>query len=105
MLPRLRPPIRNTGGGSRDPGWVQLKADVLGMPVATMAEAEPGCLGAAILAGVGAGLFPGPAVAQRAWCRIDRIVDPDPHGQAQREARYQLYRHLYPAISGISRPT
>ena len=99
--PALRPPVRNTGGGSRAPEWVQLKADVLGMPVATMAEAEPGCQGAAILAGVGAGLFPGPAVAQEAWCRPDRTIEPDPHGLVQREARYQLYRQLYPAIRGI----
>jgi xylulokinase len=99
--PALRPPVRNTGGGSRAPEWVQLKADVLGMPVATVAEAEPGCQGAAILAGVGAGLFPGPAVAQEAWCRPERIVEPDVHGQAQRDGRYQLYRQLYPAIRGI----
>ncbi len=99
--PALRPPVRNTGGGARAPEWVQLKADVLGMPVATMAEAEPGCQGAAMLAGVGAGLFPRPAVAQDAWCRPDAIVEPDPHGQVQREGRYRLYRQLYPAIRDI----
>jgi xylulokinase len=97
----LRPPIRNTGGGSRAPEWVQLKADVLGLPVARMAQAEPGCQGAAILAAVGAGLFREPTAAQQAWCRPDTIVQPDRVQQAHHESRYQLYRQLYPAIRGI----
>src|SRR6185369_12001298 len=43
-----------TGGGARSPWWMQLKADLLGMPVEVSRQAEPGTLGAALLAGVGA---------------------------------------------------
>ena len=101
----LRLPVRNTGGGSRSPEWVQLKADVLGMPIATMTEAEPGCLGAAILAGIGAGLFADARTAQDAWCRPDRIFEPDPSRHAHHDARFGLYRQLYPAIRRIPAAT
>ena len=36
---------------------MQLKADLLGMPVEVSRQAEPGTLGAALLAGVGAGVY------------------------------------------------
>lgn len=103
--PVLRPPIRNTGGGSRSPMWVQLKADVLGSPVATMEEPEPGCLGAAMLAAVGAGLLPDTRTAQSAWCRLLRVVEPDPRRMHAHAARFDRYRQLYPAIHGIRSPS
>jgi xylulokinase len=103
--PVLRPPIRNTGGGSRSSEWVQLKADVLGTPVATMEEAEPGCLGAAMLAAVGAGLLPDTRSAQTAWCRLRRVVEPDLRRMDAHAARFDRYRQLYPAIHGIRSPS
>ncbi len=42
--------IRSAGGGARSAVWLQIKADVLGVPVAATECAEPTCLGAAILA-------------------------------------------------------
>jgi L-xylulokinase len=46
-----------SGGGSRSPVWPQMFADILGIPITVSACAETGALGAAIAAGVGAGLF------------------------------------------------
>ena len=100
--PSLRPPIRNTGGGSRSRRWVQMKADVLGMPVATMDTEEPGCLGAAILAGVGSGMLADVESAQRDWCRSAHVVEPDPAAQELYDERFILYRELYPSIRRIS---
>ena len=42
--------IRSIGGGARSPLWLQIKADVLQRPVATLACEEVACLGAAMLA-------------------------------------------------------
>jgi xylulokinase len=50
--------VRATGGGSRSAWWMQLHADVAGVPVEVVAQDEPGTFGAAILAGVGAGAYP-----------------------------------------------
>ena len=49
--------VRATGGGSRNAWWLQLMADVSGVPVEVVAQDEPGAFGAAILAGVGAGVY------------------------------------------------
>jgi len=52
--------LRVSGGGARSPRWLQLKSDVTGRPVHSLSVTEAGCLGAAILAGVGAGVYPRP---------------------------------------------
>jgi xylulokinase len=53
-------PIRRcrvAGGGARSSWWMQLKADLLGVPVEVPNQAEPGTFGAALLAGVGLGAY------------------------------------------------
>ncbi len=100
--PDLRTPIRNTGGGARSQEWVQLKADVLGRPIATVTTPEPGCLGAAILAGVAVGTYSSVPTAQRRLCRLGRIVEPDPAAQAHYDARFALYRTFYPAVRALT---
>ena len=97
----IHPPLRNTGGGARSTSWVQLKADVLGMAVSTVEANEPGCLGAAILAGVGAGVFSGVTAAQAQVCRIATQVDPDPERHRSYSDRLALYRDLYPALRNV----
>ena len=97
----IRPPLRNTGGGARSTSWVQLKADVLGMALSTVEASEPGCLGAAILAGVGAGMFSEVATAQAQVCRIATQVDPDPERHRFYTDHLALYRDLYPALRDV----
>ncbi len=50
--------IRAMGGGANSPLWCQMKADITGMTLATLKNGETACLGGAILAGVGTGVFP-----------------------------------------------
>ena|GEM_PF-6339290 len=45
--------LRAIGGGSRSDTWMQLKADILGIPIERTSVTEAGCLGAAFLAGLG----------------------------------------------------
>ncbi|MDQ1280607.1 MAG: hypothetical protein QG670_1870 [Thermoproteota archaeon] len=49
--------IRAVGGGGKSPFWVQLKADIYKKKMVTPAVLEAGSLGAAILAGIGVGVF------------------------------------------------
>ena len=49
--------VRVTGGGAQSPFWMQLKADLTGLPFEVVAEPEAGALGAAILAGVADGTY------------------------------------------------
>lgn len=49
--------IRVMGGGSKSPLWCQMKSDMTGIKLTTLKNSETACLGSAILAGVGAGVF------------------------------------------------
>jgi sugar (pentulose or hexulose) kinase len=56
---------------------------------------------AALLAGAGAGYLPHIARAAEACVVLERRFEPDPQRSAAFDARYQLYRRLYPAIAPI----
>ncbi|MFW6180606.1 MAG: xylulokinase [Spirochaetota bacterium] len=86
----LRPgEIRSLGGGARSDLWLQIKADVLGLPVTSMACEESTCLGAAMLSCVATGVYPDLHAAAAAMVRARRRVEPRP-GQA--EAYGEAYR-------------
>ena len=80
--------IRATGGGSKNAWWMQLIADVTGVPVEVVAQEEPGAFGAAILAGVGAGVYGSVSAAVAQLVTVARRFEPD----AERGARYGAIR-------------
>ncbi len=49
--------IRAMGGGALSPFWCQMKADMTGKRLVTLKNTQTACLGGAILAGVGTGVF------------------------------------------------
>jgi xylulokinase len=83
--------VRATGGGSKLDWWLQLHADVCGIPVEVVAQDEPGTFGAAILAGVGAGVYPSVSSAVRQLVVVSRRFDPHPQrGEMYAELRRRL---------------
>lgn len=86
------------GGGGSSPLWRQMLADVYNLTVATVASKEGPALGAMILAGVGAGLYPSVQDACRAVIRISAQQNPVMENHEQYETFYQIYRALYPAL-------
>jgi xylulokinase len=95
--------VRATGGGARSRLWRQMQADIFALPVAAMAGAPSPALGAALLAGVAAGVFsdlPGAAAA----ARIDHVLEPDPERAARYEPLYRTFSALDPAIWQPSAP-
>ena len=86
------------GGGGRSAFWRQMLADLYACPVKSIASEEGPALGAAILAGVGAGVYSSVAQGCEAAVRIGEAQRPDlPSGTAY-EPYYRLYRSLYPAM-------
>ena len=87
------------GGATRNQTWMQLKADILGRPVEAVTLAEPTALGAALQAGIGAGLYADHAEAARvaAGARVEtRTSRPD----ARRVAVYDdVFRRGYLAAA------
>ena len=70
--------VRATGGGSRNAWWLQLMADLTGMPIEVVAQEEPGAFGAAIMAGVGAGVYESVSAAVARLVSVSRRFEPNP---------------------------
>lgn len=90
-------PVRRvvlTGGAARSPFWCQLFADGLDCRVDVPALAEPGALGAALCAGVGAGLWPSLESAQRCTRGARRRYHPHPTARTAMERKWHRYQHL-----------
>ena len=94
--------LRAIGGGARSDLWLQLKADITGIPVAVPLITEAACWGAALLAGAGAGCFSSAAQAAEDTVHLGQRFEPDPERKGRYEARYALYREVYPAVASIS---
>ncbi|MBE6280820.1 MAG: carbohydrate kinase [Bacteroides sp.] len=69
--------LRLCGGVSRSPYWCQMFADIMGKPIELLEAKELGCLGAAMCAGIGAGLFTNVSDAVDKVVRIKEVFTPD----------------------------
>jgi xylulokinase len=90
--------VRVTGGGARSPLWRQMQADIFDAPITRMRVEEGPAFGAALLAGVGGGVYPDVAAAVAATVATAGSVDPDPQAVAAYDKGYAVYRTLYPAL-------
>ncbi len=77
--------IRSIGGGARNDFWLQMKADVTGLPVEKPVVTEAAVLGAAMLAAEGQGTFRSLEESSAALYQASRIFTPD-------DARHRVYR-------------
>jgi xylulokinase len=94
--------IRLGGGGARAPLWRQVQADVYGRPVEILSAEEGAAYGAALLAGVGGGVWSSIDEACKETIRIAARVEPQSEASATMNARYAMFRKLYPALRGLS---
>jgi xylulokinase len=95
--------LHAVGGGARSALWLQLKADICQVPLRVPAVTEAACLGAALLAGVGAGVYAGLDEAVRQAVRLEGRIAPSPSSVQAYDARYALYRRLYPTLIPLQR--
>jgi len=89
------------GGGARSSLWRQIQADVYGHEVEIVEAEEGAAYGAAILAGVGAKIWPSVDAACGAVVRVAARVQPDRSNVAKMNDSYRAYRRLYPAMKSI----
>ena len=94
--------LRAIGGGAKSRTWTQLKADVMGKPVAVMGVTEAGCLGAAMLA---AAADTGRNLLELAdkWVTPLEIITPRREQSAFYDNKFEAYKKLYPAIKELSK--
>jgi xylulokinase len=79
--------IRLTGGAAKSPLWCQMMADIYKQPIHILQTSETGCLGAALYAGVGVGVYKNCQEAASV-VRIENTYEPNP-------ANYEAYDEAY----------
>jgi xylulokinase len=90
-------PVLLSGGGARGAAWTSIVADVLGRPVERLAVDEGPALGAALLAGLGTGVFPDALSATGQLVRFLPPVSPGPAREVYQDL-YPRWRRLYPLL-------
>lgn len=83
---------RFSGGPSRSAVWMQMFADALQMPIEVVGGTELGALGAAICAGVAAGIFGSFREAAAAMVKVSNIYYPNPEKKNLYEKKYERYK-------------
>ncbi len=94
--------LTSIGGGAKSAVWAQIKADITRRPVDVLCQQDSAAIGAALLAGVGAGLWPDVQTASLAADRrVWRTFDPDSSMAGEYERNYEVYQKLYPALKDL----
>lgn len=84
-----------SGGGSKSPVWMKVKADILGRPVYKAACADTGALGGAILGAVVLGIYKTIEEASMQMLNEPEMIEPDMEYHKIYQERYEQYRELY----------
>jgi xylulokinase len=90
--------IITSGGGARSPVWRQIQADIFQLPVRTVSgSAEGGAYGAALVAGVGTGVWNDLAEACGVL-KTETETMPNPDLKDRYRELFEIYKGLYPAL-------
>ena len=93
--------LRAMGGSANSRIWTQIKADVTGRRIEVPGSDTATTLGAAILAGVGTGVWSSFEDAACRTVRIRKTFAPDPETKAVYDRGYGIYRKLYENLKDL----
>ena len=91
--------LRAMGGSANSQVWTQIKADVTGKRIEVPASDTATTLGAAILAGVGTGVYASFAEAASRTVAVKYVFEPNLATKSIYDLRYQMYRQLYQCLA------
>ncbi len=89
------------GGATNSPLWLQIHADVSGLPLTLTKVADAPALGSAILASVGSGHYADMAQACAQMVHVERTIEPDMANHQAYQDLFDLYQQTYPAMKPI----
>ena len=95
-------PVRLAGGGTRSAGWTQLFADATGLSVEVTDAVESGARGAAMLAGVGVGVYRNVDEAAQACVTVTRSHHPRTYRKPLLDSRYDHWTRTARALQTVS---
>lgn len=90
--------MRFCGGGSKSPVWLKIMAALYECEIHTLKQEEGAAYGAAILAGVGTGLFPDILTACRRLIETKEVIKPDGAEVLTYRKYHLLFNRLYDHI-------
>ena len=93
--------LRAVGGGAKSAYWLGIKAAVTGCRIVPLETAEAGIAGAAMLAGVAAGIYRDLREAEPYFVKTRPAVEPDAAQREQYAANYERYKRAREAISAL----
>ncbi|MGS0897228.1 FGGY-family carbohydrate kinase [Burkholderia stagnalis] len=94
--------IRLTGGAARSEPWMQIFADVLGLPVEVTGCSELGALGTAMAAAVGLGEYASWTDAMSSMVRVTRRIEPRPEWQARYSRKFRRFQDHVQALAALN---
>lgn len=90
--------LHATGGGARSAVWMQMKADVLNIPITALETIDAGTVGSAMLTGIAVGCFQNLTDAADHMVIRKKVYEPDPVMHEKYRKIYERYKHLYNAV-------
>lgn len=95
------PPIQKihaTGGGAKSKVWMQMKADVLNVPITALKTVNAGTVGCAMLTGIAAGIFKDLTDAAKHMIEETVTYQPRPEMHQKYKKEFKRYQKLYDAV-------
>ena len=90
--------LHATGGGARSQVWMQMKADMLNVPITALKTVDAGTVGSAMLTGIAVGCFADLEDAAEHMVETRQVYEPRPEMHRKYQEMYQKYRELYHAV-------
>lgn len=90
-----------TGGGAHSAVWMQMKADMLGIPITALRTVDAGTVGSAMLTGVAIGIFKDLQEATAKMVEKTNTYQPRKEFHVRYMEVFERYEKLYNAVRGL----
>ena len=90
--------LKLSGGASKSEVWTQILADVSGLPVRVPRLADLACVGAAVLAGLGAGMYSDCKEGYERFKVPETVIEPNPEKSAKYKLLFEKYKKQAEAL-------
>jgi FGGY-family pentulose kinase len=94
-----------SGGPTKSDLWMQMHADVANVPISLTRESEGPVLGSAMLAAVGAGIYPSIQAAAEHMVHTERTIEPDKTRHEEYQFYLDRYIETYPLLIDVMHKT
>jgi xylulokinase len=95
--------LRLSGGGASSDIWCQIRADILGRPLHRVTNLNSGLVGAAMLAGIGVGVYHSIAEASKELVSVAKVFEPNIASQQKYDLGFKKFLELYAALKPFNR--